>query len=149
MSGQYLLKQLSRYNPGTWADIIYRNAKLMPNREAFVFGNTRITFSQYNTRVNKIINALLEMNCKQGNVIGILSWNCMQFVEVYGVTMKGGFIAAPFNPRLKDNELEYIINKSEANTIFIGPELVDIANKIRPRLTNVKNFIAFEGTVPE
>ena len=39
MSGQYLLKQLSRYNPGTWADIIYRNAKLMPNREAFVFGN--------------------------------------------------------------------------------------------------------------
>ena len=149
MSGQYLLKQLSRYNPGTWADIIYRNAKLMPNREAFVFGNTRITFSQYNTRVNKIINALLEMNCKQGDVIGILSWNCMQFVEVYGVTMKGGFIAAPFNPRLKDNELEYIINKSEANTIFIGPELLDIANKIRPRLTNVKNLIAFEGTVPD
>lgn len=148
MSEKLLLKELSRYKPDTWADIIHRNALLLPNREAFVFGKTRITFSEYNTRVNKLINALLKMNCKPGDVIGILSWNCLQFVEVYGVTMKGGFIASPFNPRLKDNELEYIINDSGANTIFVGPELVEMAKTLRPRLPRVKNFISLEGTVP-
>ena len=59
--------------------------------------------------------------------------------------MKGGFIASPFNPRLQADELDYIINYSEANTLFVGPELVDIINSLRPRLPRVKNLISFEA----
>jgi acyl-CoA synthetase (AMP-forming)/AMP-acid ligase II len=62
--------------------------------------------------------------------------------------MKGGFIASPFNPRLQANELEYIINYSEANTLFVGPELLEVANSLRPRLPKVKNFISFESSAP-
>jgi acyl-CoA synthetase (AMP-forming)/AMP-acid ligase II len=62
--------------------------------------------------------------------------------------MKGGLIASPFNPRLKANELEYIINYSEANTLFIGPELVEVVSSLRGRLPKVKNFISMEGSSP-
>ncbi|MBN1367772.1 MAG: long-chain-fatty-acid--CoA ligase [Dehalococcoidales bacterium] len=143
-----LLKELSRYHIRTWADIIYRNALLYPDREAFVFGAKRITFSEFNTRVNKLIHSLQRRECRNNDVIGILSWNCLEFAEVYGAAMKGGFIVSPFNPRLKESELEYIINNSLANTLFVGPELVDTVNSIRPRLPKVKNFISFEGVVP-
>jgi len=148
MSKHLLLKELSRYNIGTWADIIYRNALLYPDREAFVYGDTRITFSEFNTRVNKLIHALHGMGVKKGDVLGILSWNCLGFAEVYGVAMKGGFIASPFNTRLQANELDYIINYSETNTLFVGPELLEVANSIRPRLPKVRNFICLEGSVP-
>jgi len=148
MSKRLLLKELSRYNVGTWADIIYRNALLYPNQEAFVYGDTRITFSEFNTRVNRLIHALHEMGVKKGDVLGVLSWSCLQFVEVYGAAMKGGFIASPFNPRLQANELEYIVNYSEANTLFVGPELLEVANSIRPHLAKVKNFICLEGSAP-
>ena len=148
MSERLLLKELSRYNVGTWADIIYRNALLYPNQEAFVYGDTRITFSEFNTRVNRLIHALHEMGVKKGDVLGILSWSCLQFVEVYGAAMKGGFIASPFNPRLQASELEYIINYSEANTLFVGPELLEVANSLRPRLAKVKNFISLETSAP-
>jgi long-chain acyl-CoA synthetase len=149
MAKRFLLKELSRYQIGTWADIIYRNALLYPNQEAFVYGDTRITFSEFNTRVNKLIYALHGMDAKKGDVLGILSWSCLQFVEVYGAAMKGGFIASPFNPRLQTNELEYIINYSEANTLFVGPELVEMANSLRPRLPKVRNFISLEGSAPD
>jgi long-chain acyl-CoA synthetase len=148
MSKRLLLKELSRYNVGTWADIIYRNALLYPNQEAFVYGDTRITFSEFNTRVNRLIHALHEMGVKKGDVLGILSWSCLQFVEVYGAAMKGGFIASPFNPRLREDELDYIINYSEANTLFVGPELLEVANSLRPRLAKVKNFISLESSAP-
>jgi acyl-CoA synthetase (AMP-forming)/AMP-acid ligase II len=148
MSKRLLLKELSRYKIGTWADIIYRNALLYPNQEAFVYGDTRITFSQFNTRVNKLIHALHEMGVKKGDVLGILSWSCLQFVEVYGAAMKGGFIASPFNPRLREDELDYIINYSEANTLFVGPELLEVANSLRPRLPKVRNFISLESSDP-
>jgi long-chain acyl-CoA synthetase len=148
MSKHLILKELSRYNIGTFADIIYRNSLLYPDKEAFVYGDTRITFPEFNTRVNKLVHALHKMNVKKGEVIGILSWNCLQFAEVNGAAMKGGFIASPFNPRLKADELDYIINYSEARTLFVGPELLEIADSLRPRLTKVRNFICLEGSAP-
>jgi acyl-CoA synthetase (AMP-forming)/AMP-acid ligase II len=145
VSTKFILKELSRYKIGTYADIIYRNALLYSDEEAFKYGSERVTFAQFNARVNSLIRALKSIGVKKGDVLGILSWNCLEYTDVYGAAMKGGFIASPFNPRLQENELDYIINYSEANTLFVGPELVDIANSLRPRLSKVKNFISFEG----
>lgn len=149
MSDRLLLKKLSRYSIGTWADIIYRNALLRPDREAFVYGDIRITFSEFNTRVNRLIQALQAIGVGKGDVLGILSWNCLPFADVYGAAMKGGFIASPFNPRLKVEELEHIINYSEATTLFVGAELLEMADSLRARLPGVKNFVCLEGSAPD
>ncbi|MBA7465995.1 Long-chain-fatty-acid--CoA ligase [subsurface metagenome] len=148
MPTKNILRELCRYNIGTYADVIYRNALLYSDQEAFVYGDTRITFSEFNTRVNKLIHALYEMGVRKGDVLGILSWNCLEYADVYGAAMKGGFILSPFNPRLQVKELEYIINYSEANTLFVGPELLEVANSLRGRLPNVRNFISFESSAP-
>lgn len=144
-----ILKELSRYNIGTWADVVYRNALLYPDKEAFVHGSERITFAQYNARVNSLIHALQSMGVKKGDVVGTLSWNCLEVVEIFGAGEKGGFIVTPFNARLHPDELDYVINFSEANTIFIGPEFVEMANSLRPRLPKVKNFISLGGPIPK
>ena len=147
MGKKLILRALSRYKLNTYADIIYRNGLLHSDEEAFKYGSERVTFAEFNARVNSLIHALKSMGVKKGDVLGILSWNCLEYGDVYGAAMKGGFIASPFNPRLQENELDYIINYSEANTLFVGRELVDITNSLRPRLSKVKNFISFEGTV--
>jgi long-chain acyl-CoA synthetase len=144
-----ILSELSRYQLGTFAHIIHRHALLYPDQEAFVYGSERITFSEFNARVNSLIHGLQAMGVRKGDVIGILSWSCLGFVEVYGAAMKGGFIASPFNPRLKENELEYIINYSEANVLFVGAELIEIANQLRPHLPKVKNFISLETSATD
>jgi len=149
MASRLVLRELSRYKIGTLADIIYRNALLYPDREAFICGAERITFSQFNARVNSLIHALQSIGVNKGDVIGVLSWNCLEYADVYGAAMKGGFIISPFNNRLQADELDYLINYSEANTLFVGPELVEIANQLRPRLPKVTNFISFEGSAPD
>ena len=144
MTGKYTLKELCRYNIGTFADIIYRNALLYQDFEAFVYGKRRVTFNQFNAGTNRLIHALWSLGVKKGDVLGILSWNCLESVEVFGAAMKGGFIASPFNPRLQTEELEYLINYSEANTLFVGPELIETVNHLRGRLPKVRHFISFE-----
>ncbi len=148
MTGKLVLAELSRYQIGTFADIIYRNALLHPDSEAFVCGSQRITFAQYNGRVNSLVHALRSAGVKKGDVIGILSWNCLEFADVYGAAMKGGFIASPFNPRLHPEELEYLINYSEANTLFVGPDLLPAANSLRSLLPEVQNYISFGDPGP-
>jgi len=149
MSSKLILKELCRYHRGTFADIVYRNALLHSDDEAFICGSQRITFSQFNARVNSLIHELRSLEGKKGDGIGILSWNCLEYMDVYGAAMKGGFIASPFNPRLKKEELEYLINYSEATTIFIAPELVTTVNSLRSHIPRVKHFISFGDSAPD
>jgi long-chain acyl-CoA synthetase len=148
MSDNFILKELCRYRRGTFADIVYRNALLHSDEEAFVCGPQRVTFAQFNTGVNSLVHALSSSGVKKGDVIGILSWNCLEYADVYGAAMKGGFIASPFNPRLNTDELEYLINYSEANVLFVGPDLVPTVNDLRSRLSGVKQYISFGDTDP-
>ena len=46
MPNKLILKELCRYDIGTFADIVYRNALLHSGAEAFVCGEQRITFAQ-------------------------------------------------------------------------------------------------------
>lgn len=146
MAQQLLLKELCRYPIGTFADIIYRNALFFPDDEAFVCGTQRVTFSQYNERANRLAHALLSTGLKKGDVLGILSWNRLEYMDVHGAAMKGGFVSSPFNPRLHRKELEYLINYSEAKALFIGPDMVETAAGLMNDLPKVEHYISFEGT---
>ncbi len=143
MNDKLTLKELCRYELGTFADIIYRNAILYPNNEAFVCGSRRISFKHFNERANRLIHGLMELQIQMGEVIGILSWNCLEYTEVFGAAMKGGYILAHFNPRLKAQELIHVINDSEASVIFIGPDLVEILDRIHNQLSHTKTIVAF------
>lgn len=52
------LEELPRYNIGTYVYIIYSNALLHSDQEAFIYGNVRTTFSALSSHVNKIVHAL-------------------------------------------------------------------------------------------
>ncbi len=145
MPTKLILKELSHYNIGTYADIIYRNALLRANQEVFVYGTQRITFAQYNSHVNSLIHALASLGLKKGDGIGLLSWNCLECTDVTGAAMKGGYVISPFNPRMGADELDYIINDSEVRVLFVGPELVETVNQIRSRLPRVSHYISLEG----
>jgi long-chain acyl-CoA synthetase len=148
MEEKLLLKELSRYVIGTWADIIYRNALLYPGDEVFIYGKERITFAQFNGSVNRLIHALHSMGVKKGEGIGIVSWNCLEYADVYGAAMKAGFIISPINPRLQASELDYLINYSEINTLFVGRELIETVSQLRQRFPKVKNYISLETSAP-
>jgi len=149
MSHKFVLRELSRYPLGTFADIIYRNALLHARDEAFVCGPQRVTFEKFNAQVNRLLHGLRSLGLKKGDGIGILSWNCLEYPVFYGVAMKGGFIASPFNPRLHAQELEYLINYSEARVLFIGPELETTARDLRSRLPAVRHMISLQGSASD
>ncbi|MGD8997218.1 MAG: AMP-binding protein [Anaerolineae bacterium] len=143
MSRRIVLRELSRYQLGTFADIIYRNAILYPDSEAFVCGSERVSFGKFNERVNMVIHGLLALGIQKGDIIGILSWNQLEYPEVFGAAMKGGFVLAHFNPRLKPGELVHVINDAGPKILFLGSELVETAARIQERLSKTELFLTF------
>ena len=149
MAEKLILKELCRYHVGTFADIVYRNALLHADREAFVYGAQRVTFAQYNARVNSVIHGLKAAKVKKGDVIGILAWNCLEFVDVYGAAMKGGYIASPFNPRLNKEELEYIVNYSKAHYALCRTRACRDGQRLTVAHTQGEKLFFLRGLCPE
>jgi len=143
MADKLILRELSRYQLGTFADIIYRNAILYPDSEAFVYGSERISFERFNEGVNSLIHGLLALGIQKGDVIGILSWNRLEYCEVFGAAMKAGFVLAHLNPRLQAEELIHLINDSGAGVVFLGPEFVEMVDGMHKHLSKTEFFLAF------
>jgi long-chain acyl-CoA synthetase len=138
-----VLRELSRYQLGTFADIIYRNAILYPDSEAFVYGSERVSFKLFNERVNRLIHGLHALGIQKGDIIGVLSWNRLEYPEVFGAAMKGGFVLAHLNPRLKAGELAHVINDAEPRVLFVGSELVETLDRIHGQLSEAEFFVTF------
>jgi acyl-CoA synthetase (AMP-forming)/AMP-acid ligase II len=143
MTTKYVLRELSRYPLGTFADIIHRNAILYPDSEAFVYESERVCFKDFSERVNRLIHGLHAIGIEKGDIIGILSWNQLEYPEVFGAAMKGGFILAHYNPRLHAEELVHVINDSEPRVLFLGPELVETIDGILKQLPKTEHLLSF------
>lgn len=117
---------------------------ICPDKEAVVFEGKRYTFAQLNERVNRLGNALLKMGVKKGDRIAMMQVNTNQCIEVYFAVARIGGIYVPLNFRAKANELPYMLNTAEANTIFVGDRYTDLINGIKGELKTVKHYIALD-----
>jgi long-chain acyl-CoA synthetase len=144
MSTPFVLRELSRYPIGTFADIIYRNSILFQDSEAFVCGSQRVSFREFNLSVNRLVHGLKTLNIHKGEVVGVLSWNRLEYCQVFGSAMKAGFVLAHFSPRLQAQELVHVINDSRAQILFLSHEFAGIVETIRKQLTSTKIFSVFD-----
>jgi len=125
-------------------DFLTITAAICPDKAAIIFEGKKYTFGQLNERVNRLGNALLKLGVKKGDRVAMLQVNTNQCVEAYFATAKIGAIYVPLNYRARGNELVYMLNTAEANTIFVGDRYTSLVNPIRNELKTVKNYISLD-----
>lgn len=115
---------------------------MYPQRTAAVWGNIRHTFAEFKQRVNRVTNALMDLDVVQGDRVAVLQRNCSPYLELHFAIPQGGMILVTLNYRNREKELVYVINNSGANTLIVGSDYIDIINAIRKEIPGVKNFIS-------
>ncbi len=101
------------------ASIIEHHARLSPTKEAIIFGDTRLTYSQLNAYANKIANALTEMGIGSGDKVALSCLNLPYFPMVYYGAMKVGATVVPLNVLFSPREVAYHLTDSDAKAIFV------------------------------
>ena len=131
-------------------EYLIRNAKLYPNEVALVELNpeekeTRrytwkeyelieparvepyrreITWSVFNEKANRFAHMLLDRGIKKGDKIGIIMYNCLEWLPIYFGILKTGAIAVPFNFRYDADEILYCVELADVDVIVFGPEFI-------------------------
>ncbi|MBI5969284.1 MAG: long-chain-fatty-acid--CoA ligase [Deltaproteobacteria bacterium] len=128
--------------------ILLRNVHELPDKLAVIFEGKRYTYKAFNERVNRLANALLRKGVVKGDKVAYLLHNCSEFAEISFALSKIGALSVPINFRLKEEEIGYIIENSDASLLFFGPEFQEAVSKLLPRLNKVKKAIQV-GETPE
>ena len=123
-------------------ETIVSNVRKYPHKEALVYGKTRLTYKQFNTRINHLAHALIDIGIKEGSKVAILAFNCNQFLEAYYALGKIGGIAVPLNFRLHPEELTYMVNHSDAEAFIVGEAFIDTVKGMKKDLPKVRKYIA-------
>ncbi|MBM4445518.1 MAG: long-chain-fatty-acid--CoA ligase [Chloroflexi bacterium] len=128
-------------------EMMARNARKFPDKEALIYGERRSTYRQLNARINQLAHALKDIGVKKGGKVAILSVNCNQFMETYFALAKIGGVAVPLNFRLHPEEITYIVNQSDAEALIVGPDFMETIKGIQKNLPQVRTYIAI-GDAP-
>ncbi|NPC56395.1 class I adenylate-forming enzyme family protein [Caenimonas soli] len=106
----------------TVAEWIRRCAIRHPDKLAYVDGDRRFTFAQFNDRVNRQANGLQAAEIKRGDRVAVLMNNHVEAVEAVGAAAKGGLVHVPVNFRSVPREIAYVLNHCGASLIFVEKE---------------------------
>lgn len=96
---------------------------LSGDRTAFISGERRLSFADFDARTNRLARALKdELDVCRGDRVAGLLINSVEFMEVLFATAKLGAIFVPINVRLAAGEVSFILANSGAD-VFIYHEV--------------------------
>ncbi len=117
--------------------LIAHHARYRPNHLAVVVEGQRLTFAEYNRRVNRLANALLGLGISKGDKVATLLPNCIELMEVYWAAAKIGAVTVPLSNLLRGRGLTTLLNDSDTRILFLNQAIKSEIDSIRADLPGI------------
>jgi len=123
-------------------DCIRKWSELCPNKVAVVDNGREFTYLELNKRCNQVAHFLLKKGIGKGDRVGVLLYNCRQYLEIYFALTKIGAVLVPLNWRMAPPEAQYILNDCGASYLFFDEAFLNTAVHIRDNVETIAHYIA-------
>ena len=114
---------MSRARTFNLADLFSIAVATVPEREAIVCGERRLTYRQIDDRANGLARWLRAQGIKAGDTVGIHAYNCNEFIEACFAAFKLKAIPVNVNYRYTSDELRYLYDNAELKALIFEAEL--------------------------
>lgn len=111
----------------TLGEVLRRHARRVPDREALISGDTRLTYAELDRAVNRTANALAVAGLHKGDRLALMCPNTTGFVLAFYAAMRLGAVVVPVNPRMAAPEVTYLLDDSGARAFVFDPALAGVA----------------------
>lgn len=118
-----------------------RHARYRPHHTAVVFGNHRVTYREYNARINRWANALLALGVRKGDKVAAILPNCLEQLETFWAVAKIGAVVVPLSPLLRGGGLVRLLDDSDSVLVLTTRDFIEHLEPVRPQLGKVCHFV--------
>jgi acyl-CoA synthetase (AMP-forming)/AMP-acid ligase II len=121
------------------ADCLRGTANWRPEHEALVCGDTRLTYGEFNGRLNRVANGLAGLGVAAGDRVAILMGNSIEALEAVFGTIKAGCVAVPLSTMVPTDVLAKMLADAEVRAVIVEPPHETKLEPVRNELAHVVN----------
>lgn len=123
------------------------NSRIHSNKEALIGPNAqRYSYADLAAKVNALAYSLNECGVKQGDHVGYMFKNGVEFVTTLYAIFKLGAVAVPFSSLLFDDEVIQNLETAQCSTFIFDADIPNNINEIISKVTGVDLWIVWHGT---
>jgi len=131
----------------TLSQVLSESVATFPDRNVIVTADQRITYRGLNQQVERLARGLIVLGVSKGDKVGIWMPNVPEWIAAYFAIARIGAVVVPMNTRYKSHEVQYILEDSEATTLFmvdqfLGIDYLAMIDEIQESLPNLKHIIS-------
>jgi acyl-CoA synthetase (AMP-forming)/AMP-acid ligase II len=132
--------------PWNYGDVLERVEDVMlPEEPAYIHDDRIISWGETTRRTNNLVRSLIERGAKPDDKLAVYMRNRPEYMESLAASYKARMVHVNINYRYKADEVWYILENADAQTVVYETAFRDIVEKIRDRLPLVKTWIEVGG----
>ncbi len=126
------------------ADMLELVCDAIPEREALVCGDHRVTYKELDERATRLAHFLSSQGIGKGDHVGLYMYNCNEYLEAMYACFKIRAVPINVNYRYVDEELQYIIDNADLVAMVHGREFIPGIKKVCANTPDLKTYIAVD-----
>jgi acyl-CoA synthetase (AMP-forming)/AMP-acid ligase II len=126
------------------ADLWERVVDTVPDREALVAGDVRLSYAEADARINRLAHFLTEHGVGAGDHIALYLQNGIEYLEGMLAAFKIRAVPVNVNYRYVEEELRYLFNDADARAVLFHREFAPKLSAIRDQVDGLSVFVAVE-----
>ncbi len=126
------------------ADMFESVADALPDREAIVCGDRRLTYAQLDERTTRLANCLLARGIGEGDHIGLYLYNGIEYLEGTLAAFKIRAIPININYRYVEDELRYLFDNADLVGLIHHREFGPRVGAVASELPAMRTFLAVD-----
>lgn len=123
------------------ATLLESVADAVPGRTAFVQGDRRLTWAEFDDRAARLASVLLEAGLDVGSKVAIFLYNSPEYLVTWWGAQKVRCIPVNVNYRYLDDELAYLLDDADAEVVVYHRSLRDRVEAVAGRLPAVRRWL--------
>src|SRR5205085_9245502 len=135
-------------------DALAVHAQQAPDKVAVTLGASggatasTSTFGDLNAQVNRLAHALLAAGARSGERLVWCGPNSLEVITTIHAARKCNLVAVPLSYRFNGDEMQYVIDNSDATTVVVDAEQAPSLAEVRDRIPKVRSVVVYGGDVP-
>ena len=106
------------------------------------------TFGELNALVNRLAHGLLAAGASSGDRLAWCGPNSLEVLATIHAARKTNLVAVPLSYRFNAEEMQYVIDNSDATMVVVDAEEAPLVAEVLADLPKVKAVVVFGGPVP-
>ena len=107
-------------------------------------GTTRTNWRNVARDARKLAQALERLGINRGDRVATLAMNHEHHLIAWYGTVGMGGVLHTINPRLFDDQLEYIANHAEDRVLFYDRAFTPIVERLKPKWKTIEHYVCFD-----